>query len=131
VTDSAAASIEAKLAEFSARLDTLAAKRNQYRELYLQTLELCRKLELGIVGQKRERQSGRDAQLTMGMRQMLLGEGRPATPAAPPAPATETKVAADVFTAPYSQSAVTTMNVNTSGCYVEAAARRRQASDPP
>ncbi|HZF29419.1 MAG TPA: IS66 family transposase [Gammaproteobacteria bacterium] len=101
MTESAAASIESKLADFSARLDTLtaereavAAERDEYRKLYLQTLEICRKLELGLIGQKRERLSGTDAQLTMGLLQMLLGEGRAATPAAPPAPAAETKVAA-------------------------------------
>ena len=105
MTDSAAASIEAKLAEFSARLDALtiereaavaereavAAERDEYRKLYLQTLEICRKLELGIIGQQRERLSPNDAQLTMGMLQMLLGEGRATTAAAPPA---ETKIAA-------------------------------------
>jgi transposase len=105
VTDSAAASIEAKLADLSARLDALAAERaaaaaerDQYRELYLQTLEICRKLELGLVGQKRERLSPSDAQLTMGMLSMLVGrDARGTAPAdAPPAPAaaTDTKVAA-------------------------------------
>jgi transposase len=92
--DSAAASIEAKLADFSARFDALSAERDEYRKLYLQTLAICRKLELGIIGQQRERLSPSDAQLTMGMLQMLLGEGRSATPAAPPAAAAETKVAA-------------------------------------
>lgn len=105
MTDSAAASIEAKLADLSARLDALAAERaaaaaerDQYRELYLQTLEICRKLELGLVGQKRERLSPSDAQLTMGMLSMLVGrDARGTAPAdAPPAPAaaTDTKVAA-------------------------------------
>lgn len=95
MTDTAAASIEAKLAEFSARLDAVTGERDEYRKLYLQTLEICRKLEMGIIGQKRERLSGSDAQLTMGMLQMLLGEGRPTTPAAPlSAPTPETKVAA-------------------------------------
>ena len=80
MTDSAGTSIEAKLAELSARMDTLAAEReavraerDQYRALYLQTLEVCRKLELGIIGQKRERLSPGDAQLTMGMLSMLVG----------------------------------------------------------
>jgi len=52
VTESAAASLESKLADFSARLDTLtaereavAAERDEYRKLYLQTLEICRKLD--------------------------------------------------------------------------------------
>jgi hypothetical protein len=98
VTDSAAASIEAKLAELSARIDALAAEREQYRDLYVQTLEVCRKLELGIIGQKRERLSPGDAQLTMGMLSMLVGrDGRGTAPAdAPPASGAgeETKVAA-------------------------------------
>ena len=40
MTDGAATSIEGKLAEMSARLDALAAERDEYRKLYLQTLEL-------------------------------------------------------------------------------------------
>jgi len=99
----AAATIEAKLAELSARVDglaaerdTLAAERDEYRKLYLQTMELCRKLELGVVGPRRERLSASDAQLTMSMLGMLIGEGAGGT-AAPPAPApppAETPVAA-------------------------------------
>ncbi|HKO26666.1 MAG TPA: hypothetical protein VJU80_04350 [Solirubrobacteraceae bacterium] len=61
MTDGAVASIEARLAELSARVDglaaereALAAERDEYRKLYLQTLETCRKLELGLVGAKRE-----------------------------------------------------------------------------
>jgi transposase len=103
VSVGATASIEAKLAELSARVDglaaerkTLAAERDQYRKLYLQTLELCRKLELGIIGPKRERLSGADAQLTMSMLGMLLGDGtgESAAPPAPPQPPVETPVAA-------------------------------------
>ena len=100
VTDGAA-TIEAKLAELSARLDGLAAEReavtaerDEYRKLYLQMLERCRKLELGLQGAKRERLSGSDAQLTMSMLGMLLGNqpGGSAAPPAPPPP--ETPVAA-------------------------------------
>ena len=72
VTDAEAASIEARLAELSARMDGLAtehaavvAERDEYRKLYLQAMETCRKLELGLMSQKRERLSGNDAQLTM------------------------------------------------------------------
>jgi transposase len=95
VTDGAAISIETKLAELSARVDAVAAERDQYRALYLKTLELCRKLELGIVGPKRERLSESDAQLTMSMLGMLLpaDEGS-AAPPAPAPPAAETTVAA-------------------------------------
>jgi hypothetical protein len=94
VTDpSAAASIESQLADLRTRVDALtteraavAAERDEYRKLYLQTLELCRKLELGILGPKRERLSAGDAQLTMSLLHMLLdgGGGTSATPEPPP-----------------------------------------------
>jgi transposase len=95
VTDGAAASIEAKLVELSARVDGLAAERDEYRKLYLQMLERCRKLELGIVGPKSERLSASDAQLTMSMLGMLLdGTGGSAAPSAPAPPPVETSIAA-------------------------------------
>ncbi|MGH2836496.1 MAG: IS66 family transposase, partial [Solirubrobacteraceae bacterium] len=96
VTVGAAASIEAKLTELSARVDALAAERDQYRALYLQTLEICRKLELGIVGPKRERLSPNDAQLSMSLLQMLLGDGagEPPAPSEPPPAPAETQVGA-------------------------------------
>src|SRR6185437_16337837 len=98
-----AATIEAKLAALSARVDGLAAERealsaerDEYRKLYLQTLERCRKLELGLMGPKRERLSESDAQLTMSMLGLLLGDGNggSATPSAPAPPPPETPVAA-------------------------------------
>lgn len=101
MTDGTATSIETKLAELSARVDAVAAERDQYRALYLKTLELCRKLELGIVGPKRERLSESDAQLTMSMLGMLLpaDEGS-AAPPAPAPPAAETTVAAHTRATP-------------------------------
>jgi transposase len=105
VTDDAVAAVEARVAELSARVDALsaaheavAAERDQYRALYLQTLETCRKLELGLVGPRRERLSESDAQLTMSMLDLLLGDGSggsaalPAPAPVPPPP--ETPVAA-------------------------------------
>src|SRR6185437_9082119 len=91
-----AATIEAKLAELSARVDGLSAERDEYRKLYLQMLERCRKLELGLMGPKRERLSESDAQLTMSMLGLLLGDGNggSATPSAPAPPPPETPVAA-------------------------------------
>jgi hypothetical protein len=38
-----------------AEYEKLVEERDQYRELYLKTLEQCRKLEQGILGQKSER----------------------------------------------------------------------------
>jgi transposase len=107
VSDSAVASIEAKLAELSARVDGLAAERealamerDEYRKLYLQTLETCRKLELGLVGAKRERLSDGDAQLTMSMLGMLLGDGVGGSAEPPTPPPPETPVAAHTRTKP-------------------------------
>jgi transposase len=102
VTDGATDSIEAKLAALSARVDdlaaereTLAAERDEYRKLYLQMLERCRKLELGVVGPKSERLSASDAQLSMSMLGMLLdGAGGSAAPPAPAPPPVETSIAA-------------------------------------
>jgi transposase len=107
VTDSAA-SIESQLAELSTRVDALSAERealaaerttliterDEYRKLYLQTLELCRKLELGIVGAQRERLSPGDAQLTMSLLGMLLGSGGTPAATAPAPAAAPTEVAA-------------------------------------
>jgi transposase len=52
----------------------LAAERDQYRKLYLNMLEQCRKLELGILSQKRERLQTNDEQLTLSLLGMLLGD---------------------------------------------------------
>jgi transposase len=103
VTDGAAASIEAKLAQLSARIDSLAAERealaterDEYRKLYLQMMERCRKLELGLVGAQRERLSESDAQLTMSMLGLLVGSGAGGSAAlpAPAPPPAETPIAA-------------------------------------
>jgi transposase len=95
--DGALESLAAKLAALSARVDAISAERDQYRELYLHTLATCRKLELGLVGQKRERLSVNDAQLTMGMLSMLVGKDEGiglASEWPPPSGSTTTKVEA-------------------------------------
>jgi hypothetical protein len=48
VTEGAATSIEAKLAELSARVDSVAAERDEYRKLYLQTLECAASSSSGL-----------------------------------------------------------------------------------
>ena len=63
-----------------AEIEKLAEERDQYRELYLKTLEQCRKLELGILGQKSEKLAGDEAQLTMAVLATLLGERDKAPP---------------------------------------------------
>ncbi len=84
-----ALTVEEQLAELTKKVEALAssnhqlvaaneklvAEREEYRKLYLNTLELCRKLEQGILGQKRERLSGDESQLSLSMLNMLLGEG--------------------------------------------------------
>ena len=59
--------------EVVALVKRLSAERDGYRKLYLETLELCRKLERGILGQKREKLSPDQAQITMALVGMLLG----------------------------------------------------------
>lgn len=54
--------------------ERLAREREQYRELYLKVLEQCRKLERGILGQKRERLSPVEAQLSIAVLGQVLGD---------------------------------------------------------
>lgn len=58
-----------------AQYEELVEEREHYRELYQQAMERCRKLEMGIVGQKSERLVGDNAQLTMAVLQTMLGAG--------------------------------------------------------
>jgi len=71
-----------RLAELEHRLDELASvnaklssDREQYRKLYLEMLERCRRLELGLRGQKAERTPVDEAQLSMQLLSSLLGQG--------------------------------------------------------
>ena len=59
----------AKLAE---KLDDIERERDHYRQLYLEMLERCRKLERGLLGQKAERLPASESQLTLAMMGMLL-----------------------------------------------------------
>lgn len=89
---------EAHLSELREKVDALAAEREHFRKLYLDMLEVCRKLELGIVGPKRERLPDNDAQLTMAMLGMLLeGAGRGTAATTPPA---QTEIPAHTRTKP-------------------------------
>jgi transposase len=71
------------LAELGSELETLRKERDEYRKLYLGMLELCRKLERGILGQKRERFTDSEPQLTMEMLGMLAGKGATSESASP------------------------------------------------
>ena len=67
--------VDEQLVELHTKIDRLSTERDEYRKLYLEALELCRKLEQGILGQKRERLPEADAQLTLEMLSMLVGKG--------------------------------------------------------
>jgi transposase len=77
------ASFETRICELEASVARLSGERDQYKKLYLDMLALCRKLEQGIVGQKREKLSGGDEQLTMSLLATLVGKD--AVAATPPA----------------------------------------------
>src|SRR5262245_1697949 len=70
--------VDESIAQLETQLERALAERDHYRELYLRTLEQCRKLELGLLGQKSERLGANDAQLTMAVLATLLRE-RPTT----------------------------------------------------
>ena len=59
------ADLEASLDELTEANEKLSAEREQYRELYLQMLELNKKLERGILGQKAEKLPAAESQLTL------------------------------------------------------------------
>ena len=77
--------------ELQQQNEKLASERERYRELYLQLLELCKRLERGLLaGQKAERLSFDDTQLTLAILGALL-ERKDAPEEVPAAaPASET-----------------------------------------
>ncbi len=68
------AALEERTAELQATNVKLEDERERYRKLYLEMLEKVRKLEVGLLGQKAERVSGSDAQLSLQLLAGLLGE---------------------------------------------------------
>jgi transposase len=69
------------VAELAQRLEALEhqvaavqSERDQYRQLYLEMMERCRKLERGLIGPKSERLAADDAQLSLSVLDMVLGE---------------------------------------------------------
>jgi hypothetical protein len=75
MNDETIAQLRDEIAKLTATVTQLIAERDEYRKLYLSTLELCRKLELGIMGQKRKRYSTNESQLTLSIVEMLTGNG--------------------------------------------------------
>lgn len=66
--------LESRLATTEKSLATAERARDEYRQLYLETMERCRKLELGILSSKSEKLADSDAQLSLGVLAMVLGE---------------------------------------------------------
>lgn len=68
------AQLARRLDELEERVAVAELERDQYRRLYLETMERCRKLERGLIGQKSERLRKDDAQLSLSVLEMMLGE---------------------------------------------------------
>lgn len=66
--------LEESQKEILERLAAAEAARDHYQRLYVETLERCRKLELGLRGQSAERLRGDDAQMSLSMLGMMLDE---------------------------------------------------------
>jgi transposase len=80
---------ENELTQVKQSLRSAEQARDQYHQLYLETLERCRKLERGLLGQKSERTPHDESQLSLGMLGLLLNkaaeqpEGSETTPVKP------------------------------------------------
>jgi hypothetical protein len=66
------ATLRTQVEQLVAAQGELTKERDAYKQLYMQMLEHCRKLELGLLGQKAERLSPNDAQLSLQVLGSLL-----------------------------------------------------------
>lgn len=70
----ASTDLQDAMQSLQARAEKAEAEREQYRALYLQMLETCKKLERGLLGQKAERLPPDEAQLTLQLLATLLAD---------------------------------------------------------
>jgi transposase len=63
-----------RLEELEQRVVTVEEERDEYRTLYLETMERCRKLELGLLSSKSERVPDGGAQLSLDVLSLVLNE---------------------------------------------------------
>ena len=72
--------LEAAREELVGKLEQAQKEREEYRRVYLALLEAYRKLEMGLLGQKRERFTGAEPkeQLALSLLAMLTESGAPA-----------------------------------------------------
>jgi hypothetical protein len=68
------AEIVHRLDELEKKFETSQRERDEYRRLYLETMERCRKLELGLLSSKSEHLRKDDSQLTLDVLSMVLDE---------------------------------------------------------
>ena len=68
------AEILQRLDDLEKRFATAERERDDYRALYLETMERCRKLELGLLASKSERLPGDGSQLSLDVLTMVLTE---------------------------------------------------------
>jgi transposase len=66
--------LEKKFAAAERERETAARERDEYRALYLETMERCRKLELGLLASKSEHLPDGGAQLSLDVLSMVLGD---------------------------------------------------------
>ena len=76
------ADLRDKVEELVAHNEKLCAEREQYRDLYMQMLELNKKLERGILGQKAEKLPADESQLTLQLLAMVNASPDALTPPA-------------------------------------------------
>jgi hypothetical protein len=63
-----------EVAALTQRIETLEQEREQFRQLYLEMLERCRKLERGLLGQQAEKLPDDSAQLSFQVLGQMLGD---------------------------------------------------------
>ena len=68
------AEIAERLDDLEKRFATAERERDQYRQLYLETMERCRKLELGLLSSKSEHLPKNESQLSLDVLTMVLDE---------------------------------------------------------
>jgi transposase len=66
--------IAKRLEQLEQRFTTAERERDEYRALYLETMERCRKLELGILSSKSEKLPASDDQLSLAVLSVVLNE---------------------------------------------------------
>jgi len=66
--------LEQEQEQLRQRLPEVERERDRYKQLYQEMMERCRKLELGLMGQGRERVEADGAQLSLGVLELMFGD---------------------------------------------------------